>query len=278
MLFSVSVRREIRGNLATIRKLGYDAVTLAYPLLDGLSASGLREVAAVVQRAGLYVAAVRRDVAAKVLRAPGDVDRAIDEWRAALEAARAVGAAMVVSDLGVLPPGPRQPTAEPVEAVGGLLLPSAADVAKFGGEPTEPETRRPEHEAVVDQALEEAGVLTDRLGVPLAVGSTLSGSAALSRTLTAASGPLVEWELDPAALLPGDAAALLADHSDRLLHVRGRDVTLGDAGRGKPVPIGEGDVDWPATLALLRDAGYNGVFTVEGGASGLDLLRDQSQQ
>jgi sugar phosphate isomerase/epimerase len=55
------------------------------------------------------------------------------------------------------------------------------------------------------------------------------------------------------------------------VHVK--DYDAAKAGVSGFCPLGEGSVDWPKVTAALREVGYGGPLTYEGGGDPADILR-----
>ena len=276
---------DLRAAVGAARRAGFGGVTLPVvsAVLDtrDLSSSGRREVRHLLGRNELQLIGLRHDLPRGGLRPGVDLDAVLAGFRRALEAAAGLGAGRLLVDLGPLPPGKADAPAATVPAGAGglmglLLVPTAAEVAKYAGGGSAAAEPEPAFEASADEALRAMGELADRVGVPVALGAGLADGRALARALDAADCPAFGAEFDPSA---DDAAAFLADHGGRLLHVRGRDARRGTGGRREVVPPGEGDVDWAELRALLDDAGYAGPITAAAPAAdaarALAVLRDE---
>ena len=115
-------------------------------------------------------------------------------------------------------------------------------------------------------ALRRAGDAAARHGIQLAVLNDGDGAhptaAALADLLAAADHPAVGAAWHPAAALrAGEAAeAGAAALGDRVVYVRATDARRGASGW---LPLGEGDVGWPAVLQALSDRGYAGAVSLE---------------
>ena len=99
----------------------------------------------------------------------------------------------------------------------------------------------------------------------LALRSELVSLSSLDRALAAAACPHFGVDLDPVALLRDEWS--IDESFSRLgaiiRHVRARDALRGDAHRTKPMPIGEGNVDWQRLLSNLDEAGFRGWMTLD---------------
>jgi len=102
---------------------------------------------------------------------------------------------------------------------------------------------------------------------------------ALLRTLRRAGGDDLGVNLDTANLIlygkanPVDALDVLGPHV-RGVHAKdGLQPTDPDA-LGEEVPLGEGNVDFPAFVGKLKDLGYRGPLTIEREISGAQQIKD----
>jgi sugar phosphate isomerase/epimerase len=153
-----------------------------------------------------------------------DLDRRIGATKAAMELASQLGAPVVVNSIGRIPPDD--------DASGRRMLHDVLDdLARFGS----------------------------RVGAILAAETGSESGEELARLLADLPEDSIAADLNPGKLLaagfsPQDAVAALGQ---RIRHVHAT-----DARRGKPVSLGQGDVDFPALLAVLDEHGYGGCFTV----------------
>jgi sugar phosphate isomerase/epimerase len=200
-----------------------------------LDPPAVREVAAQVATSGLVVRSVNGDV--------GDLNRPLarDERQARtrhleqlLTLADTVGAQALVLPNGAL-------AHEPLASL-------EADVHRVAAELTQAAERAADHglEVWVESlhlfrlccSVERARLLTDALA-GTAVGTVLD----VSHVVASGSRP----------------ETFVAQFADRIRHVHLRDATRGDIHRS----IGNGAVDFPATVRALTDAGYAGHYTLE---------------
>ena len=148
-------------------------------------------------------------------------------------------------------------------AAGLILLPDAATVEAVVQPPPSLTPAEREQVDTATEALREAAALADRVGLPVAMGASLAETADLVALLRVIDGPLLFRELDTAAAA-GEDLEFAVGEAPAVLHVRCRDARLGVGGRAQPAKVGQGDVDWPQVLALLRDADYRGPLTLAG--------------
>ena len=156
-------------------------------------------------------------------------------------------------------------------------MPSAADVALFGGGATAHASAGSSADAAAtDEGLRLIADHADRAGVTVALGSSLSGTVELSAVLKRADCPRFRVDLDPVALLheAGGVVAFLDALGGLVIHVRGRDATRGAGGRSKERPVGNGDVQWAELFALLAEADFGGTVTLEEKPAALAVLRE----
>lgn len=193
-----------------------------------LSRTGLREVRKMLTDRRLRVAAVAFRTR-RGYAVPEELDRRVEATKAAMELASALGAPVVVNAIGPIPPDD-SPGREMLHDVLG-------DVARFGSRVGAILAAETGGESGEDLAHLLAGLPEESLAVALNPG----------RLLAAGFSPL-------------DAVAALAR---RIRHVHAT-----DARRGKLVPLGQGDVDFPSLLAALGESGYRGCFCVACAGSG----------
>ncbi|MEM8875675.1 MAG: TIM barrel protein [Planctomycetota bacterium] len=264
----------LRSAVPAARKGGLDGITLPARLdASALTATGSREIKALLTRHALRLCGIRCQI-------PGfgnDPEPHAHSINRAIDAARLLQAELVAVDLGRLPTFSLvEPIAKPTEAVGGLLMPSADDIALFGGGGKTPAKQDdPNNHAATDEGLRLVAEHADRASVVVALGSSLCGTNELHAALRRADAPAFRALLDPVATLhdPHGNAGFLDDLGGQLAHVLGNDATRGDGGRTQTRPLGQGDVDWRELLALLSEANYTGAMGVANAAA-LGVLRD----
>jgi sugar phosphate isomerase/epimerase len=160
--------------------------------------------------------------------------------------------------------------------VGAILLPEPIDLAPPPPPPAPLSLDERRHAAFAGEVMRALGERADRIGVPLAFSASLAATADLAALLASAACPLFGRELDPVAVLAeGPDSAVTSEPA--VLHVRGRDALAGPEGRTRPAKLGEGDVNWPELLEMLRDADFGGFISLEGtsreASSALERLR-----
>jgi sugar phosphate isomerase/epimerase len=258
---------ELRQRVPTIAKRDIDGVSVPVALLGGIdSASGFREVTALLSRFDLSAAAVRVTLPGRGLVAKADLDAIIDVVTKAMDVARKVGFDCVTCDLGSLPPAPKQAAKKVVATplFGGLVLPSAGDVSKYGGESQDASTKPadPDHEAAAQDVLATVANRADSMSVRIAFGSSLSSPADLSHALEAVDCRWFGRDLDPANDLVAAETdvATYAAMPVPIFHVRGTDA-VSASGRTRPVPPGEGEADWPTIETMLLETDFAGYVT-----------------
>src|SRR5690606_21905574 len=93
-------------------------------------------------------------------------------------------------------------------------------------------------------------------------------AAALDRFLAALDRPNVKVNFDPANMILYDKGDPIAALRTLLPHIA--QVHVKDAARtttpgtwGREVPVGDGEVDWPAFVSTLEDGGFDGHYVIE---------------
>jgi sugar phosphate isomerase/epimerase len=196
---------------------------------QNLSETGLREVRKLLDEMELKVAAVgfstRRgyDVA-------DELDRRIAATKDAMKFARALGASVVVNQIGHVP--------EDSESDGWkIMVESLTDLSRYG----------------------------NKVGALLSAQTGSESGPDLARLLQALPPQGIGVDLDPGSLIihgfsPLDAIGALGPH---IVHVHARDAVRDRArGQSLEVPLGRGSADFPALLGALEEHAYRGYFTV----------------
>jgi sugar phosphate isomerase/epimerase len=264
--FSISVRDIPRAaRLAGFEGLEFD-VASALVDLNQLSATGAREFRHMLAAENQQLAALRADIGSKGLSLGADVDAAIARLDQAMRTARQLAAPCVCVDLGPLPPSNQPPKPKPkvTQAMAGLIIIPSAKAESPVPEPVAPKLD-PAFTDQVKRAMGVIGELADRYSVMLAFRSDLAGFAALSEAVRSADCPWFGIDFDPVAAKTDDwSFDEVFDSLGALIrHVRVRDALVSGDRRTKPVPVGQGSVDWPHVSALLDDAGYSGWLGID---------------
>ena len=232
--------------------------------LPELSISGQREFRHMLDAQNQQLVGLRADLGPKGFGPGSDVDRLLHGLTRAIETAAALRAPLVCIDLGPLPepqavamPSPR---IDPAKA-GLLLLPEPAATAP---PPVSPPPD-PAFVALIDAALGALGEIADRYSALLAFRTDLASFAALNAALHRSACPWFGIDLDPVAMLrdewPDDE--IFSRLGAKIRHVRGRDAVAGAQRRTQSAIVGRGDTQWPALLANLDAAGFNGWLTLD---------------
>lgn len=258
-----SLSPDLRRAADEARVLGFDGLTLEPSRLDesARSGSGQREVARIVSSRGLRLVALSLELPPRTLLEPSQADRALAEVLQAIELGAGLRAGVVAVDIGAVPEAlettPVSVTPRPLET-GLLILPSADDTARFGGEHARAPARRagtPGDRRLAESFVDELARSVDRLGVPLAIGSSLASLGSVHDLLRGVSLPLVGLDLDPSAPAREGRSCdeLLDAFLGHALHVRARDAVGGASGRFRDAVIGQGDVRWAEVLQALGE-------------------------
>lgn len=130
-----------------------------------------------------------------------------------------------------------------------------------------PEKDAPGRQAFMD-CLKKALALAEQEGITLAFETGQETAQLLNATLEELSHPLAKINFDPANMLlynkgdPIEAVKLLGPH---IVHVHAKDAKkpMTPGQWGEEVPLGKGEVNFPAFLDALASAGYNGTLAIE---------------
>jgi sugar phosphate isomerase/epimerase len=229
--------RSVEDAVRLVAAAGYDFIELnaerlpyAEPHVGPLAAEENTDVAARATReAGIGVSAV----GAHCEMLSMDFDEAVEFGRECIEVASRVGAPVVHVLSGVAPEGMSQQQAfERCVRYADALVEIAAD----------------------------RGV---KIAWEAVVGMAIATSEELAR-LCDAVGPRLWVNFDPSHfhLTDGDAVAAAQRLAPRTAHLHVKDAA-GQAGTHSFPPLGEGEIDMPAVVEVLRSAGYDGVASVE---------------
>jgi len=60
--------------------------------------------------------------------------------------------------------------------------------------------------------------------------------------------------------MPVEGVKMLGSY---IVHTHAKDATVNEQGQAREVPLGEGLIDWPHYVKLLREYGFNGYFAIE---------------
>jgi len=228
-----SLRLPFKKALHTAARLGACAVEIdarREVQIGQLSQSGIRHLRKLLDDVNLQVCALtfqtRRGYGVEA-----DLERRLDATKQAMTAAFAIGAPVVVNQIGQVP-------GEPGGDQWDLLVESLADLGRHG----------------------------EHVGAPLAARTGSEEGGDLIRLIDAIPGGVVGVDFDPGQLMihgfsPSAAIAALAPH---VLHVHVRDAIRDLAqGRGLEVPVGSGAVDLAELLGILQEQNYRGAFTLQ---------------
>ena len=117
---------------------------------------------------------------------------------------------------------------------------------------------------VATDALNEIGAHGDRIGVVFASETGPESGATLARFLRGLRTRSIKVNYDPANMVMGgfDPVQGAYDLKDFIVHTHAKDGIGPGPNRGE-VPLGEGEVPWPAYLRTLKEIGYDGYLTIE---------------
>lgn len=234
-----------------------------------LSGTGRREFTHILQANAQSLVAIRADIGPKGFSPGADLDRLLSGLDRVIQVARDLNAGAVTIDLGPLPEPPEpvkpKPTITPEQA-GIILIPGPSEIPATATHPPSP--ARPPDPAFtshVDGALHALCEIAERYQVQVALHSSLSEFASLGRAIRSTACPWFGVNLDPVAMLQDrwSTDEIFSRLGNSIIHVLARDAIRGDAGRIRPMPVGEGNVPWPELLAALDAAAYRGWITFD---------------
>jgi len=193
-----------------------------------LSRTGRRHLANYVSGMGLRLNALSADPGGRRFADSSRVQEYIDHAKAVLELAAEIGAPVVSTYAGPLAADENDPTRQ-------LVVSAIAEVARHA----------------------------DRVGAVLSL-ETSDPTDRLGEVIKLLANPSLKVTFDPADLLIAgcDPIAHVAAVADQIVAVHAADAIGGSTGRGREVPMGQGELDYRAFLGALAEAGYYGVHTV----------------
>lgn len=258
---------DLRTSLEAARRAGFGGVVLDPAVFREIvepSQSARREMIALLCRFEQPLVAIDVRLSPAGFSPEGDLERELDRMTRAMDIARGLQTALVLVDLGPLPPAPDEPApAQKIDPglLGRLILPetTAPKPAPI------PVRRDPAFEASLDTALRELGARCDRAGCRLALRSSLGSFASLHHAMTSVDCPWFGVDLDPLLMLADEWSSdeIFSRLGKHLSHVRGRDGLKGAGNRVTSTTIGTGAVNWLELNAQLHDADYRGAITVD---------------
>jgi sugar phosphate isomerase/epimerase len=236
---TLSLSRDLRRGLARARELGVRGVEIdgrRGVAAEQITQTGLRQIRKWLDDEGLVVSAV----AFPTRGGYADADRLearIAATKSALELAHALGARVVTNHIGDIPPVPA-PDADEPDPAWQLLIDVLADIGRWG----------------------------HRVGATLCAEAGRAAPADLLRVIAALPEVSLQCDIVTGSLLvhhqdPVAAVETLRSHIG-FVHVT--DAVAGSyAGRGRPAPLGTGEVDVPAVLGALEERAYRGWIGLE---------------
>jgi sugar phosphate isomerase/epimerase len=234
---TVSLARDLRTALRRARDCGAHGVEIdgrRGVAAEEITQTGLRQIRKWLGDEGLVVSAVAFPTRGGY--ADGDrLEARIAATKAAMEMAYGLGARIVTNHVGDIPP------------------------------PDDAETEDPRWRLLLD-VLADLGAWGERVGVTLCAEAGRAAPADLVRVIAALPAGAIGCDLVTGTLVvhghdPVEAVHTLGGH---ILFVHATDAVAGPyAGRGRPTPLGTGDIDLPAVLGALEERGYRGWVGVE---------------
>lgn len=215
--------------------------------LKVMTAAKCKEVAAFVHDQGLEISATSGD--AGDLGDPSDKAAKLENARRSLEVAAELGCGIWQTHIGVVPSDHDDPRWETyvdmLSGIGAIGEQIGASIANETG---------PEPPRVLAELLQEVG--SDAIRINFDPANLIIWPAHLAeQNRTKYDKEKAMAECDPVA-----GARLLAPY---IVHTHAKDAMVDESDKYHDVPLGEGWVDWPAYVATLKQAGYDGFFAIE---------------
>lgn len=252
-----SFRSGLEGGLRAAAEVGADGVQM-FATRGEVSAGGLDAPARAALRRriadmGLEIAALCGDFGGHGFTRPDDNPRRIDDSKRIMDLALELGCRVVTTHVGVIPPAASHPRY-------GVLLKACEELGRYGesvGAAFAIETG-PEPAAVLREFLDRVAapqglaVNFDPANLVMVIGEDVPAAVD-------ALGPYVvhTHAKDGLNLKPVDAEMLYDAFA------RGGIKGFHATDYIREVPLGQGAVGFPAYLAALRGAGYDGYLTIE---------------
>lgn len=276
---------DIRAALEAARRADFRGVVLdptVYNSIVDSSQTARREILALLSRFEQPLVAIDLRLSPTGFSPKADLEKELDRLSRAMDVARGLQCALVLADLGPLPPAPNEPT--PVQKIdpgllGKLILPETV-----APKPVSILPRDEAFESSLAIALRELGTRCDRASCRIAFRSSLGSFASLHHALSRVDCPWFAVDLDPLLMLADEwqPDEIFSRLGKQIAHVRGRDGLKGTGNRVTPTTIGKGVVNWRELNALLRDSDYRGSVSVDSidlanrsvsAVAGLNVLR-----
>jgi sugar phosphate isomerase/epimerase len=237
---TASLRQTFKQSLQTASRMGVDAVEIdARTELRpaSLSETGLRQFRKMLKDLNLKVCAVAFPTRRGYDQFE-DLDRRVAATKEAMKMAYALGASVVVNQIGQIPDPPDSESVDDANDRWQSLLDVLSDLGHFG----------------------------DRHGAQLAAETGSESGAALAKLLAAVPQASVGATLNPGNLIVNgfSPAEAVRELGEGILYVRVRDAVRDLArGRGVEVALGRGSADFPALLGALEEHDYRGYLAIE---------------
>jgi sugar phosphate isomerase/epimerase len=228
-----SLQLPFRKALAAAANLGATAVEIdARGEINpqAVAGTGLRQVRKMIEDYGLRVAAVDFHTR-RGYNVQDDLQRRIEATKEAMKFAQALGASLVVNQVGRVPEDEQS-------SEWRLLVEVLSDLGGFG----------------------------QRVGALLAAETGSESGPDLRRLLNALPPGSLGVTLDPGNMIINGFAPLEAIETlgTDIIHVHAKDGVHDRArGRGVEVPLGRGSADFPALLGALEERQYRGYWSIE---------------
>jgi len=227
-----SLRQPLKKALVTAAQLGatgveIDARSELKP--SELSATALRQFRGLLDELNLRVAAVSFRTR-RGYDVPDQLERRIEATKETMRFAHALGANVVINQIGRIPDEPKGQAWE-------LLVQSLSDLGRFG----------------------------QHVGAMLAAQTGTESGPTLARLIEALPEYSIGVDLDPGNLIVNDFSPLEAVQAlgPSIMHIHARDgVRDFGRGRGIEVPLGRGTADFAALLGALEEHNYRGYITI----------------
>ncbi|MCD6352316.1 MAG: sugar phosphate isomerase/epimerase [Armatimonadetes bacterium] len=248
-----SLRMEPYAGMEKAREMGADALHISIsggPFSpENCQGAARKELLNHVRSLGLEISAVSGWGGEVDLGDDEDVTEHIERGKRFLEMAADLECGIWQGHIGVMPEDPTDPRWE-------RFVNRCGEIAEHGekvGACLAIETG-PEPPPVVKRLIETIG--SEAIRVNYDPANLILWPPALAKRSGEPYDRQAAWE----KFMPVEGADLLGPY---VVHVHAKDAFAADDGTAREVPLGEGQIDWPAFVSNLKKHGFDGYFAIE---------------